>query len=94
MSKYEKTKIFMLGMIVALLTIYLVGNNTNTANANPNNEVGRYQIVNLGGSYILAIDTKTGNYFINSRQLMEIKLDKESYRHFEINSCAEILSKE
>ena len=69
MSNYEKTKIFLLGFIAALLLVYFL--QTNIVNASPDNssEIGRYRLMNNAGkSTVFVIDTKTGmvkEYFIN-----------------------------
>jgi len=68
MGKYEKTKIFLLGVIVALLFVYVAQMNTAKADTQTNtdsneNEIGRYQIsaCSYNDNACWVIDTKTSN---------------------------------
>lgn len=58
MSKYEKIKIFLLGVLVAFSTIFLTGI-TSCANNSGN---GRYQLC-LGRTYMYFLDTTTGEFW-------------------------------
>jgi hypothetical protein len=54
MAKWEKTKMFVAGVVFAILMMFLLG-------AHNTNEVGRYQITGSSGALFAVIDTSTGS---------------------------------
>ena len=62
MTKWEKAKVFIAGVAVAILMMLLLG-------ATGTNEIGRYQIAGSNGVYFAVLDTSSGRAQLFNAQI-------------------------